>query len=49
LHKPNSRYLESLSQNSLCAEQNRREFLERTEDFTFISVIESRKTSGVEV
>jgi hypothetical protein len=49
LNQPNSRYLESLSRNSLCAETNRRDFLERTSGFSFISVVESRKTNGVEV
>lgn len=49
LHKPNSRYLESLSRNSLCAETNRRDFLERTSRFSFISIIETHKTNGVEV
>lgn len=49
LHKPDPSYLETLAKNSLCAETNRRDFLERSGDFAFISVIETQKTHGVEV
>lgn len=49
LNQPNPRYLETLARNSLCAQQNRRDFLERTGNLTFISIVESMKTNGVMV
>lgn len=49
LNRPDPRYLETLARNSLCAQQNRRDFLERTGDFGFISIVESLKTKGLMV
>lgn len=48
-NNPNNAYLESLRHNSLCSQTNREDFIQRSSDFRFISVIESLPTKGITV
>ncbi|KAK0099769.1 hypothetical protein ONS95_013340 [Cadophora gregata] len=48
-NNPDNAYMEALKKNSLCSQNNRDDFLQRSGDFAFVSIIESLKTKGAAI